>query len=438
MKQLFSLIIALIVITNYSKAQEYVRLMEDQSSNFYDIQKSFNEYWDGKSYEKGKGWKQFKRWEWFMEPRVYPTGKLPNPALAYNEYIKFKNTYSLKKGAQNNKAANWTPLGPTNWNSIGWNPGLGRINAVTVDPNNSSTIYVGTPAGGCWKTTNGGTSWSPLTDNLSSLGVSGIAVDPTNSNTVYIATGDGDGNDTYSIGVLKSIDGGTTWNSTGLNWSTTQARVMRKIIIDPTNPNILFVASSNGLYKTTDAGISWTSVLGGSLRDIEFNPSNPKTLFACTNTLYYKSTNGGNSFTNITNGVPGAGVGRLSIAVTANDTNYIYLLASNSGDNSFLGLFRSTDTGNNFSLRTNTPNVFGYNTNGGDAGGQSWYDMALAVSPTNKNEVYTGGINVWKSTNGGSSLTALSRWNWPTGSFEYVHADIHTLDFYGNTLSEVC
>jgi PKD repeat protein/photosystem II stability/assembly factor-like uncharacterized protein len=109
-------------------------------------------------------------------------------------------------------------------------------------------------------------------------------------------------------------------------------------------------------------------------------------------------------------------------------------LASNASDASFLGLYRSTNGGVSFSLRTNSPNVFGYNTNGGDSGGQSWYDMALAVSPTNRNEVYTGGINVWKSTNGGSSLFALSKWNWPTGSYEYVHADIHTLDYYGNSL----
>ncbi len=423
--------------SNLTSAQEYVRLMQEQNANFYDIQKSFNEYWKNKPYEKGKGWKQFKRWEYFMEPRVYPSGRLPNPALAYEEYLKFEQLYGSKKGQTNNKNGSWTPLGPDSWNSIGWNPGLGRINAVTVDPNNSNIIYVGSPAGGCWKSTDGGNSWTPLTDHLASLGVSGIAVDPSNSNVVYIATGDGDASDTYSIGVLKSTDGGITWNSTGLNWSTTQARVMRKIIIDPSNPDNLFVATSHGLFKTTDAGANWSSVLGGSIKDVELNPLNPHAVFACTDNRFYKSTKSGNlnTFTNINSGLPSSSsIGRLSVAVTANDTDYIYVLASNLNDNSFLGLYRSTNGGNDFTLRTNTPNVFGYDTDGSDSGGQSWYDMALAVSPANKNEVYTGGVNVWKSTNGGSSLFALSQWNWPTGSFEYVHADIHTLDFYGNTL----
>ena len=436
MKHFFSFLLILSTSISFYHAQEYVRLMEEQNVNFYDIQESFNDHWGNKEYEKGKGWKQFKRWEYFMEPRVYPSGRLPNPALAYEEYIKFQNTYSSPKHQNNNKSSNWIPLGPTSWNSIGWNPGIGRINAITVDPNNNNIIYVGAPAGGCWKSIDGGNSWNPLTDNLSSLGVSGIAIDPTNSNIIYLATGDGDGNDTYSIGVMKSTDGGATFNSTGLNWSTSQSRVMRKIIIDPSNPNVLFVATSNGLWKTIDAGSNWTSVIGTSIRDVEFNPGNSNTVFACSNSTVYRSISGGNTgtFSTISNGTPASGVGRLSIAVTPNDTNYIYLLASNSSDASFKGLYRSTDGGSSFTLRTSTPNVFGYDTNGSDSGGQSWYDMALAVSTSNKNEVYTGGINVWKSSNGGATLTALSQWNWPTGGYEYVHADIHTLDFYGNTL----
>ncbi len=434
MKQTALLILIISILTVKSNAQEYSRLMEQQNTNFYDIQSSFNKFWDGKSVEKGKGWKQFKRWEYFMEPRVYPTGKITNPGLVFEEHRKFIDKYSSSKKSTNNKAANWTPMGPTNWAVQGWNPGIGRINAITVDPNNTSIIYVGTPAGGCWKSTNGGTTWSPLTDDMATLGVSGIAVDPNNSNTIYIATGDGDGNDTYSIGVMKSVDGGNSWSNTGLNWLTTQSRVMRRILIDPSNSKTLIVATSNGLYKTTDAGSNWTSILGGSIRDVEFKTDDPNTIFACSSNQFYKSTNGGTSFTTILNGTPSSNVGRLSIATTPHDANYVYLLASDAGDASFSGLYRSTDAGTSFSLRSNSPNVFGYNTNGLDAGGQSWYDMALAVSPTNKNEVYTGGINVWKSTNGGTTLNCLSKWNWPSGSYEYVHADIHTLDFYGNTL----
>jgi len=145
-----------------AKAQDYVKMMSDNSYNFYQVQQAFNNYWQGKTYQKGKGWKQFKRWEYFMEPRINALGIIPNPSLAWEEYHQFKEKYKQQKGAQNNKAANWTPLGPTSWNSIGWNPGIGRINGVTVDPSNSNIIYVGTPAGGCWKSIDNGSSWLPL------------------------------------------------------------------------------------------------------------------------------------------------------------------------------------------------------------------------------------------------------------------------------------
>jgi len=435
MKKL-SILIGFLALTFYGYSQEYVRLMEDKNANFYEVQEAFYKYWENKPYERGKGWKQFKRWEYFMEPRINAQGIIPDPGKTWEEFQKFQKSFPSEKGNKSNKTSNWTPLGPTNWNSIGWNPGIGRINTVAVDPNNSNVIYIGAPAGGCWKSTNGGNSWIPLTDTLASLGVSGIAIDPSNSNIIYLATGDGDGNDTYSIGVIKSIDGGNTWQSTGLTWTTSQSRVMRKIIINPTNPSILFVATSNGIWKTTNGGGSWTSVRTGSFKDIEFNPLNPNTIYACTNSSIYKSTAGGafNTFIPLTNGLPSNQVGRFSIAVTPDDTNYVYALGTDPNDNGFYGLYRSTDAGNSFTLRANSPNIMGWNTSGTDAGGQGWYDLALAVSPTNKNLLFTGGVNVWKSTDGGSTFTANTRWNWPTGSYGYVHADIHTLDFFGNTL----
>jgi len=282
MKKL-SILIGFLALTFYGYSQEYVRLMEDKNANFYEVQEAFYKYWENKPYERGKGWKQFKRWEYFMEPRINAQGIIPDPGKTWEEFQKFQKSFPSEKGNKSNKTSNWTPLGPTNWNSIGWNPGIGRINTVVVDPNNSNVIYIGAPAGGCWKSTNGGNSWIPLTDTLASLGVSGIAIDPSNSNIIYLATGDGDGNDTYSIGVIKSIDGGNTWQSTGLTWTTSQSRVMRKIIINPTNPSILFVATSNGIWKTTNGGGSWTSVRTGSFKDIEFNPLNPNTIYACTN-----------------------------------------------------------------------------------------------------------------------------------------------------------
>ena len=415
-----------------AEAQQWTEMMEDPAVNFYDVQQAFNQAWGNQPYTRGKGWKQYKRWEYFMEERTFPHGKRPRPGQAWEEHNRFQAQYRSNQsfGA---RAANWTPLGPASWtNSTGWNPGNGRINCVAQHPTNSAIVYAGAPAGGLWKTTNSGASWVCLTDDQPVLGVSAILIHPGNADTLYIGTGDGDGSDTYSIGVLKSTDAGATWQTTGLNWSTGNTRLIRRMIMHPTNYNIILAATNNGIYRTTDGGATWTQTLTGSMRDVEYKSGDPMTVYACTDELY-KSTDGGQNWLQITTGLPAAAdVNRASIAVTPANPNYVYVLFGGT-DSGFFGLYRSTNSGTSFTLRSNTPNIFTYDQTGSGTGGQSWYDMALAVSTTNAEEVYSGGINVWKSTNGGTSWNILTHWVHPA-TLGYVHADIHTLDFFGSNL----
>ena len=397
--------------------------------DFKIIQEDFYKEWEGKEYRKGTGYKQFKRWEYFMEPRTYPDKKSIPATQLWDEYLKLEERRS---GAT--CSLDWSPVGPQNWvDGNGWNPGNGRVNIVVEDPNDTNTIYIGVPSGGCWKSTDGGISWTCLTDNMPVLGVSGIAIDPTNSNIVYIGTGDGDGSDTYSIGVLKSTDGGITWNTTGLSWTNPFWVVVRRLILDPTNPNILFCATSNGLYKTTDAGANWTNVQGGSLQDVELHPTNSNIVYTAGN-AFYKSTNGGSTFSQITSGLPASSsVNRFKIAVSPNQPDYVFALAGKSSDGTFLGLYRSTNSGASFVTRTSSPNMFGYASDGSDTGGQSSYDMALAVDPNNANDLVIGGINVWRSTDGGAGFNIITQWTYDNG-IGYVHADIHDLAYFGNNL----
>ncbi|HCQ15560.1 MAG TPA: glycosyl hydrolase, partial [Cryomorphaceae bacterium] len=129
---------------------DWIDQMEDPDVNFYTVQKSFEQYWQGREIEKGKGWKQFKRWEAFMEPRVYPEGIRPNPsdlATAYEEVKATQNSVNV---------GSWSPIGPYNGNALN---GVGRINKVTISPVNPQQIWIGTPAGGLWQSTDGGQSW---------------------------------------------------------------------------------------------------------------------------------------------------------------------------------------------------------------------------------------------------------------------------------------
>ena len=122
-----------------------------------------------------------------------------------------------------------------------------------------------------------------------------------------------------------------------------------------------------------------------------------------------------------------SGSNRLALAVTAANPDYVYMLAGRSSDSGFNGIYRSSDSGLSFATRATSPNLMGWQSNGSDSGGQSWYDLAIAVSPANAEDLYVGGVNIWRSVTGGSTWTINGHW---TGSgAPYVHADVHALEF---------
>jgi photosystem II stability/assembly factor-like uncharacterized protein len=349
--------------------------------------------------------------------------------MAYTEIKKYMDVHRDNI----NDLAQWTSLGPYQWLSISYNPGIGRMYNAVPHPYSSNILYTGGASGGLWISQNGGANWVTVTDNLEVLGVSGICIHPTNPGIMYIATGDGDGGANYSIGVLKSTTGGFTWNTTGLSYPVSQGVRINKLMMSPADPDKLIAGANNGIYVTTNAGANWTNVLSSVTRDMEFHPSNPNIIYAA-GTLFYKSTNGGANFTQSGAGIPTSGINRLAIGVSPAGTNYVYALASSSSNSGFQGFYRSTNSGDNFVLTTNTPNILGYSPDGSSTGGQGTYDLCVAVSPINVNEVFTGGINIWKSTNAGNDFTCNTYWVYPPTSFGYVHADVHTLDFIGNVL----
>ncbi len=424
----------MLAFQNKVAAQKWAEMLNDTNANFYDIVKEFDAYWKDRPYERGKGFKAFKRWQWFTEPRVYPSGdmRLASRGHAFEEYQKFikqNPQQRLNHGASvsSGTVANWTALGPFGSPS---NTGAGRVQVIKIHPTNPNMIYVGTGAGGFWMSNNGGTSYTTTTDQLASLGVSDIAIDLINTNNIYISTGDRDAGDTHSTGILKSTNGGLTWTQTGLSWTTSQQRRIYRLLINPLNPNTLIAATSVGMYKSYNAGATWTLTQGGSYVDAEYRPNDTTTVFAVDNASVYKSTNGGISFTSVSL-TSAATLNRLSLAVTPANNNYVYVLASNNS-NGFGGLYRSTNNGAAYSLMSTSPNIFDWSTNGSGSGGQGWYDLALDASPTNANEIIAGGVNSWKSANGGASWTLNTHWTGGGGK-PYVHADLHHVLYTSGT-----
>ena len=410
-------------------------MMTDTNANFYDIVKEFDNYWKDRPYEKGKGYKAFKRWQWFAEPRVFPSGNLKFASRGYalEKYQEFLNENSRLEETSNNlssaaSVANWTPLGPFGSPAGG---GAGRIQVICANPTNTNSFYVGSAAGGFWMTNNGGISYTTTTDQLGSCGVSDIAINPFNTNIIYISTGDRDAGDTYATGVLKSIDGGLTWSNTGLVWQTIQQRRIYRLLINPINPNTLIAATSVGIYRSLNAGQSWSLISSGNYVDAEYRPNDTTTVYAVTSNGLSKSINGGASFAGVSAFPSGISANRLSIAVSRANANYLYVLVSNNS-NGFGGLYRSLNSGTTFSLMSSSPNIFDWSTTGNGTGGQGWYDIAIDASPSNANEIIAGGVNSWKSTNGGANWVLNSHW-YGGGGKPYVHADLHYVLYTSGT-----
>ncbi|MBL4754928.1 MAG: PKD domain-containing protein [Flavobacteriales bacterium] len=391
--------------------------------NFYEIQEKVEQYWVDKTPTKGSGWKQYKRWEYMMKPRVYPTGNPIDPTILWTEWQRVKQNLPQQKARGKSGQfellgtnGNWTEIGPDVVPSNGG--GIGRINCLEFDPLQPNILWAGTPDGGLWKSTNAGVGWTTNTDLLPNLGVADIAINPKNTNIMYIGTGDGYGLDfgggtvwggTYSMGVLKSTDGGMSWNSTGLNWSITQTSFVHTLIIHPDNPDTLLAATSNGIWKTTDGGVVWSMVRSGQFFDLEFKPGDPSTIYA-SGTDLYKSTDNGNNWTRKSYW----SVGAINLAVTPANPNVVYALCDD-----LSSFYKSSNSANSFVSRPYP----GINNVAG------WYMLALAVSPTDENTVYAGGLDLAKSTNGGSSWATISDWSgWPAPN--YTHADHRAITFY--------
>lgn len=413
-------------------AQKWVDMMQDPNANFYDIKKEFDSYWKDKPYERGKGYKQFLRWAYMVEPRVYPTGNMQNAsrAKAYEEFQNYLKTQHFSKyqyAVPTSTTANWTPLGPF---GSPVNGDAGRLQCIRFMPGNSNIIYVGTAAGGLWKSIDNGATWNTNTDQLPSLGVADIAIVPTNTNVMYLATGDIDAGDTKSVGVLKSTDGGNTWNATGLSWAVSLGRRIGKLLVNPLNPNEVIAATSNGIYRTLTAGATWSLTIGGSYTDAEYRPGDTATIYVCGGGSFLKSTNGGASYV----GVPlafSSSLNRTAIAVTPADQNYVYVLGSKT-DNSFGALYLSNNSAGSFTIMSNSPNILDWSTDGSGTGGQGWYDLAIGASPTNKNEITCGAVNTWKSTDAGVNWTLNTHW-YGGGGKPYVHADCHDIIYQTGT-----
>jgi hypothetical protein len=406
---------------------------------------------------KGSGIKPTERYLNTMEKNQVD-GKSTNHARriidAFNDYQKSHDSSIESKrfsanweyyGAENhtwvspfvnNSSYNWYGTIEEYTTSGGWNSGVGRLNCIEFDPMDSDVIYVGTAYGGVWKSINSGTSWTNINNNLPILSISDIVVDYTNSNNVYILTGDYDGKDQPSVGVYKSINGGGSWNATGLQFTQDEIVYCGDIKMNPINPNEIFVGCSDALYYSSDFGNNFDDLVTGTITDIEFHPTNTDSLYIGSICSLLRYTLSDDQLINIYDyNCAGSENYRLEIAVTDYIPDAVAVVSSRvldlfgDSDRSLDKLIVSGDAGDNFQIRATSPNMMHFSLDGSGTGGQGNYDIDVEFVPTDTSTIYIAGVNLWKSTDGGVNFNIESHWNRQETSVPYVHGDIHDIAF---------
>lgn len=419
-------------------------VLSSGETNFVEIVNSVESYYSENPEAKGR--KQYERWKHHNHTRLDQNGNIQNTGL-----INF-NAAVAEAQEQNKKlnlpGGDWSTIGADESHAFSGSDeiGVGRINCIAVDPDNSNTIYVGTPQGGVWRANSfwqGNHIWVPLTDGLTlSIGISSIVIAdaPSGNNPIYVLTGDADGWDAPYMGVLVSYDNGDSWFGTSLmSPSYNSSRTAHKLIVDPNDHQTLYALIGDEVYKTTDGFLTNTLVLSGlsTFTDIEFKPGSSDDIYVCNRRGVWKTTDAGNNWSQLTTGLPTyvSSMSRVEMAVTADNPEVLYVLYGQSSgslpDGEMYGLYRSTNSGTSFSLRSDSPNLFGYDKLGGDDLSQAWYDMAIAVNPQDADEVFVGGIDIWNSTDGGSTWSNSAHWIHGSSGTGYAHADVHDLFFVG-------
>ncbi len=420
---------------------EWVHYMYSENPSLFVLRDLYEDYYTGNEFVKNQHTQYFKRLLKYNWLNTDDAGYiLERPAK--------KTPYALAKSP----TSPWEEVGPWDYDHeqamdfLVQSPGAAHVYTVEQSPANSDLVYAGTATAGLWKSTDKGLNWTSVTRFLDVNEVYAIALDPANQNIAYFGEGNGQ--------LWKTTDGGVNWNIIGDPTFQSSDKWFRDIKI--IGVNTLLAATNGGLFRSTDGGQNWTLVQAGEHMEIEINPADMDVLYTVrlsgSRTEFYKSEDNGLTWTQKTNGWPYPSAGdeqrRTEISVSAANPTAVYVWSSGavSGDGGLYGYYKSSDSGESFTFEccggspvgtatASNPNMLGWSELGDEEGGQYYYDLAFGASPTDPDRVFGAGINVWRSTDGGTNWEINAHWvTWVGANTvdRYSHADVHDIKFFEN------
>jgi len=412
-KHIFACAFAVLSAGSFSAQNEqpdWSTMMKDPSRSFEEKSELHRSFWPTAPAERGQGFKQFERFRWLYETRISEEGTLPTGPDIVRTWEEL-NSFSSGRSPM----GNWNPMGPIldNVTTRDHIEGVGRTSALAFHPIDPDRMICGTPAGGIWLSSDGGQSWTTNTDWLPTLGVSSILYHPENTDLIFAGTGDRDAFDSPGMGVMKSTDGGITWEFANTGIEDITIGSLRYI----STYNALIAGTNEGIFRSTDLGETWTQASSNTydFRDVELHPTNSDIAYATGSGRFYRSADGGVSWILTQDGITSGT--RMVIAVTPADPERVYVCRSNTYE--FTGFFRSDDAGLTFTQISNEPNILGWAADGSSNGGQAWYDLCIETDWNDADIIYVGGIRMKKSEDGGAT--------WLDINPNYIHVDQHEL-----------
>jgi photosystem II stability/assembly factor-like uncharacterized protein len=412
---------------------DWAKEMYSSDPNVFKVARLYKEYYATHPFVKNTHTQQYKRWRKTIGSNINEQGFVRFPTIQQRKETEQAYSQKLKDAAsQKNQVTGWSSLGPFRVFDQFGNPAANQTNVSCIDesPSSPNILYAFTEPGEIYKSTNSGNTWQAvgLSYNFDYGGMKAIEIDPTNPNIVYAGA---------PFNIWKTIDGGLTWNS----MLSTTNYYWYEILVDPLNTQIVMAAGDGGLYRSTNGGSTWSQIYTDESCDLKCNTANANIVYLTKNNAATKmpefliSNNMGASFTVQTNGWynstdPNRTATGARIGVTPSDPNRIYVYVvgdSKLGDNGYIGLYRSDNGGSTWYLpngpdggpySTAHPNLASSNNTSGYT--LNFYTSAIMVSKSNPDSVLIGGVNCWRSDDGGYTFKTVGGYVGPLN----MHADM--------------